>query len=100
MAEEEPITPEIQKAPEAQKAPEVREEPLYDVLIPPGVPRKIILEIPKKFDVTVVVRKERLKFANMEGDERELLAFRGKLEVVRQVEKYMLEQLRAFVQEK
>jgi len=100
MAEEEPITPEIQKAPEAQKAPEVREEPLYDVLIPPGVPRKIILEIPKKFDVTVVERKERLKFANMEGDERELLAFRGKLEVVRQVEKYMLEQLRAFVQEK
>ena len=36
----------------------------------------------------------------MDGDERELLAFRGKLEVVRQVEKYMLEQLNAFVQEK
>lgn len=94
---------EADKAPEVQepkKAPEVHEEPLYDVLIPPGVPRKIILEIPKKFDVTVVERKERLKFANMDGDERELLAFRGKLEVVRQVEKYMLEQLRAFVQGK
>ena len=48
---------EIQKAPEAQKAPEIQEEPLYDILIPPGVPRKIILEIPKKFDVTVVERK-------------------------------------------
>ena len=97
MTQEEQEAPEIQKAPVAQKAPE---EPLYDVLVPPGVPRKIILEIPKKFDVTVVERKQRLKFANMDGDERELLAFRGKLEVVRQVEKYMLDQLRTFVQEK
>ena len=83
-----------------EAAQEPKEEPLYDVLIPPGVPRKIIVDIPKKFAVTVVERKQKLKFANMEGDERELLAFRGKLEVVQQVEKYMLEQLRAFVQEK
>ncbi len=77
-----------------------QEEPLYDVLIPPGVPQKMILDLQKKFDVPAVERKERLKFANMEGDERELLAFRGKLEVVKQVEKYMLEQLQAFVREK
>jgi hypothetical protein len=74
------------------------EEKLYDVLIPPGVPQKLIIEIPTKFDVTVVERKEKIKFANMEGDERELLAFRGKLEVVQQVEKYMREQLNAFIQ--
>jgi hypothetical protein len=35
----------------------------------------------------------------MEGDERELLAFRGKLEVIKEVEKYMLDQLKAFVNE-
>jgi hypothetical protein len=77
-----------------------QEEPLYDIIIPPGVPRKIILDIQKKFDVTVVERKERIKFANMEGDERELLAFRGKKEVLQQVEKEMREQLHAYVQEK
>ncbi len=81
-------------------AQEAQEEPLYDVLVPPGVPQKIILEIPKKFDVKPVERKERIKFANMEGDERELIAFRGKLEVVRQVEKYMLDQLQEFVHKK
>jgi len=81
-------------------AQEAQEEPLYDVLVPPGVPQKIILEIPKKFDVKPVERKERIKFANMEGDERELIAFRGKLEVVRQVETYMLEQLQTFIKEK
>ena len=76
------------------------EEPLYDIIIPPGVPQKLIVEISKKFDVTVVERKEKIRFANMEGDERELLAFRGKLEVMQNVEKYMREQLKAFVSEK
>ena len=75
-----------------------QEEPLYDVLIPPGVPQKLIVDISKKYDVTIVERKEKIKFANMDGDERELLAFRGKLDVVKQVEKYMLEQLHSFVE--
>jgi len=72
----------------------------YDVLIPPGVPRKLIVEIPTKFKVTVVERIEKIKFANMEGDDRELLAFRGSLDEVKKVEQYMLEQLNAFVEEK
>jgi hypothetical protein len=76
------------------------EEPLYDIIIPPGVPQKIILDITNKFDVTVVDRREKIKFANMEGDERDLLAFRGKLEEMKKVEIYMREQLNAFVAEK
>ena len=73
------------------------EEPLYDIIIPPGVPQKLIIEISKKFDVTIVDRREKIKFANMEGDERDLLAFRGKLEVMQKVETYMRDQLNAFV---
>ena len=76
------------------------EQPLYDIIIPPGVPQKLIVDISKKFDVTVVDRKEKIKFANMEGDERELLAFRGKLEEMQKVETYMRDQLNAFVAEK
>jgi hypothetical protein len=76
------------------------EEPLYDIIIPPGVPQKIILDISKKFEVTVVDRREKIKFANMEGDERDLLAFRGKLEVMQKVETYMRDQLTAFVTDK
>ncbi|HZK30340.1 MAG TPA: hypothetical protein VFC43_03780 [Methanoregula sp.] len=76
------------------------EEQLFDILIPPGVPQKIIIDISKKFDVTVVDRIEKIKFANMEGDERELLAFRGKLEEMKKVETYMRDQLNAFVAEK
>ena len=76
------------------------EKEQYDVLIPPGVPRKLIVEIPTKFNVTVVERVEKIKFANMDGDSRELLAFRGSLDEVKKVEQYMLEQLKAFVEEK
>ena len=73
------------------------DEELFDVLIPPGVPRSIIREVVQKFDVKLVERRERIKFANMEGDERELLAFRGKREIVEQVEKYMLQRLDDFI---
>ena len=76
------------------------DEQLYDIIIPPGVPQKLILDISKRFDIIVVDRKEKIKFANMEGDERELLAFRGKLEEMKKVEKYMREQLMEFVAEK
>jgi hypothetical protein len=76
------------------------EEPLFDIIIPPGVPQKIILDIMKKFEVEVVDRREKIKFANMEGDERDLLAFRGKLEVMQKVEICMRDQLNAFVTDK
>jgi hypothetical protein len=73
------------------------EEQLFDLLIPPGVPRKLIADIVQKFDVELVARKERLYFANMDGDERELLAFRGKKDVVEEVQTYLFEELKKFI---
>ncbi|MDH7510371.1 MAG: hypothetical protein QHH04_04945 [Methanolinea sp.] len=76
-----------------------REEQLFDLLIPPGVPRSIIADIIRKFEVQLVERKQRLYFANMDGDERELLAFRGKKEVVERVQDYLYEELKKFIGE-
>ena len=70
---------------------------LYDLLIPPGVPRKTISELLQTHDVELVVRKERLYFANMTGDERELLAFRGKREVILEVEQDMIRKLDEYI---
>jgi hypothetical protein len=72
-------------------------ETMYDILIPPGVPRKMIIDISKKFSIEVVERKERISFANMEGDVRELLAFRGKYEELQKVEKYLREEMENYV---
>ena len=76
------------------------EEQLFDIIVPPGVPQKIILDISTKFDVEVIDRREKIKFANMEGHERDLLAFRGKLEVMQKVETYMRDELNKFVTDK
>lgn len=88
-----------QPAPGEKRESQTSEEELYDVLIPPGVPRSIILDIAKKFDVEVVERMQKLSFANMEGDERELLAFRARRDVAEQVQNYMVDEVRRFIGE-
>lgn len=75
------------------------EEELFDLLVPPGVPRKMIYDIVEKYDVEVVRRPQKMGFANMDGDMRELLAFRGKRAVVEEVQTYLLAQLNEFVAE-
>lgn len=73
-------------------------EDLFDMLIPPGVPRSIIADILSTFDVELVERSQRMYFANMEGDNRELLAFRGTKEEVEKVEEYMFTKLKEFIE--
>ncbi|RXE55570.1 hypothetical protein ABH15_12050 [Methanoculleus taiwanensis] len=75
------------------------DEELFDLLVPPGVPRSIIFKIPEKFDVEVVKRPRKMYFANMDGDARELLAFRGRREVVEEVQQYLFTELAEFIKE-
>jgi hypothetical protein len=72
---------------------------LYDIIIPPGVPRSIITDVVKKFDVELADRRERISFANMDGDEREVLAFRGTKPVLEEVEAYVRAELLQFIDE-
>jgi len=75
------------------------EEELYDMLVPPGVPRRMIYDVAEKYDVEVVRRQRKMSFANMDGDSRELIAFRGKREVVEEVQEYLFAQLNEFIGE-
>jgi hypothetical protein len=80
---------------QAEKGPETEE--LFDLVIPPGTPQSVISDVTKKFDVDIVERKERLHFANMDGDERILLAFRGKLKVMKELEPYFYAKVKEFI---
>ncbi|WOF16168.1 hypothetical protein F1737_05330 [Methanoplanus sp. FWC-SCC4] len=71
----------------------------YDVIIPPGVPKKLIIEISEKFDTEIVDRPRALKFANMDGDVRNLLAFRCTKENAIEIQDYMLSELQKFINE-
>lgn len=70
---------------------------LFDLVIPPGVPRTIIYDIQEKFNLEVVSRRERMQFANMDGDARDLLAFRGEKEIIEQAYDFMMAELEKFV---
>jgi hypothetical protein len=75
------------------------EEELFDMIVPPGVPKSILYDVVEKYDVEVVRRSRKLKYANLDGDNRELLAFRGKKEVVEEVQEYLFKRLNEFVNE-
>jgi len=73
-------------------------EELFDLVLPPGTPQSIISDIIQKFDVDLVERKEKLYFANMDGDERLLLAFRGKLSVMKELEPYFYRKMKEYIE--
>jgi hypothetical protein len=79
-----------------KKEPE--NEELYDLVIPPGTPQSVISDVNRKFDIEIVERKEKLHFANMDGDERILLAFRGKLQVMKELEPYFYAKVKEFIE--
>lgn len=75
------------------------ETELYDVVIPPGVPQKVIKQIVEQFPGELVESRQRLFFANMDGDERDLLAFRSDLVTAQAVEQFIYDQLKDFIDE-
>ena len=75
------------------------EEEDFDLILPPGTPRLAIRDAVLKFDVKLVSVTRPLNFANMEGDERELLAFRGKREDVEKVREFIYDEMKKFIGE-
>jgi hypothetical protein len=72
-------------------------EQLYDLIFPPGTPQTIIREIINTFDIELVDRGEKISFANMEGDIRNLIAARGKKETMLEVEEFFKQKMMEFI---
>ncbi|MDK2827056.1 hypothetical protein SAMN04488589_1542 [Methanolobus vulcani] len=71
-------------------------EDLYDLIIPPGTPSYIIYDLVEEFDLEPVERKINVHI--VDTDERELIALRGTLEVVQAAEKFLHEELKAWIE--
>lgn len=71
---------------------------LYDLVFPPGTPQSIIRDIVNNYDIELVESPERLKFANMDGDVRNLIAARGRKETMMEVEAYFKKRLKEFIE--
>lgn len=73
-------------------------EELYDLVIPPGTVVSIIYDIVEEFGLEPLTRKMFVGIANSE--ERELLVLRGPLDKVQAAEKFLYEEMKAWVESK
>lgn len=63
----------------------------YDLVLPPGVPRKVIMEAIDKFNLEVTTRKCAVKTIDTESDN--LLVLRGELDAVNNAHDYIYQKL-------
>lgn len=66
-------------------------EGLYDLVLPPGIPQKIIMEVMDKFNLEVATRKCSVQTIDVESDN--LLTLRGELDSVNNAHDYIYKKL-------
>lgn len=66
-------------------------EGLYDLVLPPGVPHKVIIEAVDKFNLEVTTRRCALKTIDVEPEN--LLVLRGELEAVNSAHDYIYKKM-------
>ena len=72
-------------------------EGLYDLMIPPGVPESLIVELVEEFDLEVTSRTANVDI--VEVDQRELIALRGDLDTVNEAHDYMIRRMHEITEE-
>jgi hypothetical protein len=80
----------------AEGSDDLESQELYDLIIPPGTVVSIIYDIVEEFGLEPVTRKVFVGVANSE--ERELLVLRGPLEKVQAAEKFLFEEMKAWIE--
>ncbi|CAJ37215.1 hypothetical protein [Methanocella arvoryzae] len=80
-----------------KKFEDTRNKPIipgkFDLILPPGTPRKLILTLAKEFDVELVTRTDIYVPIGISDIQRELLAIRGDKKTIKKFEKIVLEKL-------
>jgi hypothetical protein len=69
---------------------------VFDLLIPPGTPRKIIVSLAKEYQLEIVQRTDIYIPIGVSDVQRELLAFRGDEKTIKKMEKLLLKELKAY----
>ncbi len=64
---------------------------LYDLVLPPGIPHKVIIEAVDKYNLEITTRKCALKTIDVESEN--LLVLRGELDAVNNAHDYIYKKL-------
>ena len=88
-----------QKEPAEGENQKENQKDVYELIIPPGVPSKVIIAASKKFDLDVAKVSASVETAFEEAISRELLAFRADRETIEQIRDFLIEETRKFIEE-
>ncbi|MGZ5539805.1 MAG: hypothetical protein ACXW02_06015 [Halobacteriota archaeon] len=86
-------------AQDAEKDTEGRNEDVYELVLPPGIPSKIIIAVCKEFNTDVVSAYADVETGLADITSRDLLAFRADKETIEKIRQFVVEETRKFIDE-
>jgi hypothetical protein len=86
-------------AQDAEKDTEGQNEDVYELVLPPGIPSKIIIAVCKEFNTDVVSAYADVETGLADVTSRDLLAFRADKETIEKIREFVIEETRKFIDE-
>ncbi len=86
-------------APEPEQESKERNGDIYELVLPPGIPSKVIIEACKKFDTDVVSSYADIETGLADVTARDVLAFRADKDTIEKIREFVIEETRKFINE-
>jgi hypothetical protein len=84
---------------EAENDTSEQNEDVYELVLPPGIPSKVIIAACKEFNTDVVSAYVDVETGLADVTSRDLLAFRADKETIEKIRKFVVEETRKFINE-
>jgi hypothetical protein len=84
---------------DAEKDTEGQNEDVYELVLPPGIPSKVIIAVCKEFNTDVASAYADVETGLADVTSRDLLAFRADKETIEKIREFVIEETRKFIDE-
>jgi hypothetical protein len=84
---------------EAENDTSEQNEDVYELVLPPGIPSKVIIAACKEFNTDVVSAYADVETGLADVTSRDLLAFRADKETIEKIREFVEEETRKFINE-
>ncbi len=84
-------------APEPEQETSEQNEDVYELVLPPGIPSKVIIEACKKFGTDVVPAYADVETGLADVTARDILAFRADKDTIEKIREFVIEETHKFI---
>ncbi|MGZ4905445.1 MAG: hypothetical protein ACXV5T_01695 [Halobacteriota archaeon] len=84
---------------ESEQDTREQNEDIFELVLPPGIPSKVIVEACKKFDTDVVPAYADVETGLADVTARDLLAFRADKDTIERIRAFIIEETEKFINE-